>query len=92
MFVRPHLDYCDIIYHIPILAYQFDSSIELNYSMTSIESTQFQAALAVSGAWKGSNTSKLYEQLGWKSLTDRRCYRRLLQLNTILLESYNSFS
>ena len=52
------LDYCDIIYHILTVANQFDSSIKRNYSMTSIESTHYQAALAVSGAWKGSNPSK----------------------------------
>ena len=51
--------------------------------MRSIESTQYQAALAVSGAWKGSNTSKLYEELGWESLTDRRWYRRLLHFYKI---------
>ena len=52
--------------------------------MQSIGSTQYQAALAVSGAWKGSNTSKLYEELGWGSLTDRRWYRRLLQFYKII--------
>ena len=52
--------------------------------MQSIDSTQYQAALAVSGAWKGSNTSKLYEELGWESLTDRRWYRRLLQFYKII--------
>ena len=41
-------------------------------------------ALAVSGAWKGSNTSKLYEELGWESLTDRGWYRRLLQFYKII--------
>ena len=35
--------------------WEFDSSISLKYSMQSIESTQYQAALAVSGPWKGSN-------------------------------------
>ena len=65
LFVRPHLDYCDIIYHVPVITNPFDSSISLTYSMQSIESTQYQAALAVSGAWRGSNTSKLYEELGW---------------------------
>ena len=52
--------------------------------MQSIESTQYQAALAVSGAWKGSNTSKLYEELSWESLTNRRWYRRLLQFYKII--------
>ena len=67
LFVRPHLDYCDIIYHVPIITDPFVSSISLKYSMQSIESSQYQAALAVSGAWKGSNTSKLYEELGWEA-------------------------
>ena len=88
MFVRPHLDYCDIIYHIPIITNPFDSSTTLSYSMQSIESTQYQAALAITGAWRGSNTSKLYEELGWESLTDRRWYRRLLQFYKIV----NDFS
>ena len=53
MFVRPHLDYYDIKYHIPTVTNPPSSSIGLNYSMTSIESSQHQASLAVSGAWKG---------------------------------------
>ena len=61
LFVRPLLDYCDFIYHVPAITNPFNSSISLKYSMQSIESTQYQAA----GAWKGSNTSKLYEELGW---------------------------
>ena len=84
LFVRPLLDYCDIIYHVPAITNPFNSSISLKYSMQSIESTQYQAALAVSGAWKGSNTSKLYEELGCESLTDRRWYRRLLQFYKII--------
>ena len=52
--------------------------------MQSIESTQYQAALAVSGAWKGSNTSKLHEEFVWESLTDTRWYRRLLQFYKIV--------
>ena len=52
--------------------------------MQSIGSTQYQAALAVSGAWKGSNTSKLYEEFGWESLTNRRWYRRLLHFYKIV--------
>ena len=78
MFVRPHLDYCDVIFHIPQQSNQFGTSINLNYLMNSLESTQYQAALAVSGAWKGTNTSKIYEELGWESLSDRRWMRRLL--------------
>ena len=64
IFVRPHMDYCDIIYHLPRSTSAFDCPINLNFMMQSLESTQYQAALAVSGAWKGSNTTKLYEDSG----------------------------
>ena len=53
LLVRHLIDYCDIIYHVPVTTNPFDSSIRLNYSMQYIESTQYQAALAVSGAWLG---------------------------------------
>ena len=42
-----------------------------------LESTQYQAALAVSGAWKGTNMDRLLEELGWETLSNRRWYRRL---------------
>ena len=58
--------------------------------MQSIESTQYQAALPVSGAWKGSNTSKLYDELGWVSLTDR-WYRRLLHFYKIFKDLTPSY-
>ena len=32
----------------------------------------FKDALAVTGAWQGSNRSKLYDELGWESLSNRR--------------------
>ena len=83
MFVRPHFDYCDIIYHRPQILNPFDSSISLNFLMQNLESTQYQAALAVSGAWKGTNMNKLYDELGWESLSDRRWFRRLLQFYKI---------
>ena len=83
LFVRPHLDYCDIIFHIPQKCSIFDSSINLTSLMNSLESTQYLAARAVSGTWKGTNTSKLYEELGWESLSDRRWFHRLLQFYKI---------
>ena len=50
MHVRPHLDYCDTIFHVPVISRDFDSSLTLNYQMNALERTQYQAALAVSGA------------------------------------------
>ena len=53
MHVRPHLDYCDMIYHIPIKMKEMsdsDSQRNLNYLMGTLENTQYQAVLEVSGA------------------------------------------
>ena len=47
--------------------------------MGQIERVQYQAALAVTGTWQGTNTDKLYEELGWESLSKRRWFRRLVQ-------------
>ena len=47
--VRSHLDYCDIIYHIPSSQGQLGE----NSLMEKVERIQYQAALAVSGAWQG---------------------------------------
>ena len=74
MHVRPHLDYCDIIYHIPVISNEFDSTLTLNHQMNALERTQYQAALAVSGAWKGTNRDKIYEELGWETLDQRRFF------------------
>ena len=44
-----------------------------------LESVQGSAALAVTGAWRRTNTDKIYEELGWESLKKvlhRRYYRR----------------
>ena len=48
--------------------------------MERIERVQYQAALAITGCWRGSNADKLYEELGLESLTERRWSRRLVQL------------
>ena len=81
--VRSHLDYCDIIYHTPPQQYQPSLGVTLNSLMKKVERIQYQAALAVTGAWQGSNRSKLYEELGWESLSDRRRCRRILQVHKI---------
>ena len=81
-FVRPHLDYCGVIYHIP--PKQDQLGVVLNSIMEMAEKVQYQAALAVTGTWQGSSRSKLYEELGWESLSDRRWCRRILQIHKIL--------
>ena len=82
--VRSYLDYCDIIYHIPSHQNQAPLGVTLNSVMEKIERIQYQSALAISGAWNGSNRAKPYEELGWESLSDRRMGRRILQIHRIL--------
>ena len=65
MYVRPHLEYGDCIFHNQLID-----------AMKSLESVQYQAALIVSGCWQGTSREKLYNELGWESLADRRIYRR----------------
>ena len=83
MYVRPHLDFCDVIFHSPCILNDFDSSINLNLMMNLLEKTQYHAALAVTGTWKGTSLNKIYEELGWESLSDRRWSRRLIQFYKI---------
>ena len=66
MYVPPHLDYGDVIFH--------NQRADL---MKLIERVQYKAALIVSGCWQGTSQEKLYEELGWESLSDRRWIRRL---------------
>ena len=66
-FVRPHLDYGDVIY---------DQSYNNTFHQK-MESIQYNAALAITGATRGSSREKLYQELGLESLQQRRWYRKL---------------
>ena len=73
-FVRPHLDYGDIVYDRPN-----------NESFISkLEQVQYNAALAITGAIKCTSRSKLYNELGLESLESRRRLRRLYFLHKIM--------
>ena len=76
-FVRPHLDYADIIYDQP----NNDSFCN------KIESVQYNAALAMTGAIRGSSRERLYQELGLESLSERRWYRRLVYFFNIVSEN-----
>ena len=71
LYMRPQLDYGDIICH------KYDPEFKLD-STKRLESTQYSAALAVSGAWRGTNTDKIYEELGWEIIYYRRWSMSLL--------------
>ena len=75
MHVCPHLEYGDIIFH--------DCAI---YLMDMIESIQYQAGLIATGCWQKKTSLKqvkLYNELGWESLSDRRSSHRLLLYHKI---------
>ena len=46
-FVRPHLDYCDVIYHEPPKLNQLSHELTLTSQMEEVERIQYKAALAV---------------------------------------------
>ena len=52
--------------------------------MTEVERVQYRGALAVTGTWRGSSQLKLYEELGWESLSDRRKKQRQVLLFKIV--------
>ncbi len=72
--IRPHLDYGDIIY---------DKPNNLNF-INKLESIQYNAALAITGAIRGSSKERIYQELGLESLSDRRWYRRMCTLWKII--------
>ena len=45
--------------------------------MNLIEQVQYKAALIVSGCWQGTILEKLYNDLGWEFLSERRWSRRM---------------
>ena len=63
-FLRPLIDYGDIIY---------DQSQNEPFC-EKLESVQYKAALAITGAIQGSSREKLYQELGLESLKLRRWY------------------
>lgn len=77
LYVRPHMDYGDVIYHIPAKVCDFSGNLVLPNLMEKLESVQYSAALAVTETWRGTSREKLYTDLGWESLSFRRLSRRL---------------
>ena len=61
-FIRPHLDYGDIIY---------DKAFNESFH-AKLESLQYNATLTITGAIRWSSTEKIYKELGLGSLKSRR--------------------
>ena len=71
LYIRPHLDYGDVIYHIPHKSLEHGDIVVLTNQMEKLETVQYSTALAVTGAWKGASRETLYNELGWESLNLR---------------------
>ena len=66
-FIRPHLDYGDVI---------FDQPYNESFCQK-LETIQYIAALAITGAIRGTSKERLYQELGLEYLQSRRWLRRL---------------
>ena len=80
-FIRSHLDYADVIYDRP----------NNNSFSEKIESIQYNAALAITGAIRGTSKEKLYQELGLEYLSSRRWFRRLCLFYKILNNKQPSY-
>ena len=67
-FIRPHLDYGDILYDKP----------ENENFQNKLEKVQYRACLAITGAIQGTSRQKLYDELGLHSLNKRRWRNKLI--------------
>ena len=80
-FVRQHLNYGDILY---------DQALNNSFHKR-LESIQYNAALAITGAIGGSSREKLYQDLGFESLQQRRWYRKLCLFFKIIKNQSNKY-
>ena len=76
-FIRPHLDYGDILY---------DKPNNENFQ-NKIEQVQYRACLAITNAIRGTSRERLYDELGLHSLIERRWRSKLI----ILLQNNERF-
>ena len=89
-YVRSQLEYGDIIFYQPPNAND-PLLFVLNEKINDLEKVQYRAAIAVSGAWKGTSRSKLYCELGWETLSQRRWLRRMCLFYKIVNGTTPSF-
>ena len=73
-FIRPNLDYSDVIY---------DQAYNVSFQK-GIESIQYNAAVCNTGAIRETSKEKLFEELGLESLQHRPWYRKLCCFYKIL--------
>ena len=80
-FIRSQLDYADIIYD-----QAYNSAFH-----DKLESIQYNASLAITGAIRRTSTEKIYQELGLESLKSRRWFRKLCYFYKIFNEKSASY-
>ena len=80
-FIRSQLDYADIIYD-----QAYNSAFH-----DKLESIQYNACLAITGATRGTSTEKIYQEIGLESLKSRRWFRKLCHVYKIFNEKTPSY-
>ena len=73
-FIRRHLDYDDVIY---------DRAFNESFHHR-LESIQYNAAIAITGAIRGTSSEKLFQELGLETLKLRRWFRKLYLFHKII--------
>ena len=62
------------------------TNVKINLFCEKLESVQYKAALAITGAIQGTSRDKIYQELGLESLKSRRWYKRLSCMFKIMKE------
>ena len=75
-FLMPKIDHGDIIYDISIM----------NLFVKNLESVQYKAVLAITGALKDTSCDKIYRELELEPLKSRRWYKSLSCMYEIMKE------
>ena len=75
-FIRPHLDYGDIVY---------DRTFNESFHKY-LESIQYNTGIVITGAMKGTSSEKHFQELGLESLKWRRWLRKLFLFYKIFHE------
>ena len=80
-FIRPHLDYGDVIY-----GQHYNKSFHQK-----LEPIQYNAPLAITGAIRGSSRDKRCQELGLESLPQRQWFRKLCYLFKIIKDQSTKY-
>ena len=80
-FLKSHLDYGDVIY---------DRALNESFQ-NKLDSVQYNAALAITGAIRGSSREKSYQELGPELLKSRRWYRKLCLFSKLKKNKHLSY-